>query len=204
MNNSEAATDSKQTTNRRGTFFDTNSGVKTIYNEIHPDSATKYNALSDANWLSDYAGGGLSEIAIITSRVGTTTTPNGYKDITPIAFSKVNRKEWNSSTGAFVLELTVTANKDILDQYLLEYDNGDAGSKRYLYWKHEDAMAQGEATPPSPLGHIIDYNETFTPVIGTVKPSNITLTEKGSGFNPVIILYLECPILILNFLLRLF
>ena len=184
LNNSEAATDSKQTTNRRGTFFDTNSGVRTIYIEIHPDSVTKYNALSDANWLSDYAGGGLSEIAIISSRVGTTTTPNAYKDITPIAFSKVNRKEWNSSTSAFVLELTVTANKDILDQYLLEYDAGDASGQREIYWKHEDAMAQGEATPPVPLGHIIDYNETFTPVIGTVKPSNITLTEKGTGFNP--------------------
>ena len=185
LNGSEESTDSKQTVSRRGTFFDTNSGIKTIYIEIHPDSVTKYNALADSNWLSNKSGGGLSQIAIISSRVGSSTTPNGQKPLLPIAFSKVSRIEANSNSSVKYLELTVSAKKDELDQFLLEYDMGADNLRRAVFWDDADAMADDHSTAANvPIGYIVDYNETFTPVIGTVKPSNFTLAEKGSGFNP--------------------
>ena len=38
--------------------------------------------------------------------------------------------------------------------------------------------------PVEKLGYIVDYSEVITPLIGTTKPSNFTLKEKGFGFNP--------------------
>ena len=37
--------------------------------------------------------------------------------------------------------------------------------------------------PVEKLGYIVDYNEVITPLIGTTKPSNFVLKEKGFGFN---------------------
>ena len=37
--------------------------------------------------------------------------------------------------------------------------------------------------PVEKLGYIVDYSEVVTPLIGTTKPSNFTLKEKGFGFN---------------------
>ena len=75
--------------------------------------------------------------------------------------------------------MTVTGEKNLLDQYFLEYDSGSPSGYRELYISENDAK-----TPSAtPFGTIVDYNETITPVIGTIKPSNFTFVDQGSGFN---------------------
>ena len=84
------------------------------------------------------------------------------------------------STSNTFLELTVTGKKDNLDQFFLEYDTGTTSNDRGLFLT--ETLAKN--TSATPFGTIVDYNETITPVIGMAKPSNVTLVEKGNGFNP--------------------
>ena len=69
--------------------------------------------------------------------------------------------------------------RSYLDEFLLEYDGGDSDNNRKLFLTENDAK-NASATE---FATIVDYNETITPVIGLAKPSNVTLIEKGSGFN---------------------
>ena len=62
----------------------------------------------------------------------------------------------------------------------MEYDNSDTDKQMKIFLTKELA----EGTNKTPVGHIVDYNETITPIIGMAKPSNVTLVEKGNGFNP--------------------
>ncbi len=175
LNNTESTTASKQTLDRRGQFIDTNYGIKTIYLSIEAASITTFNSLSDGNFESTFPTG----LWFIQTRTDL-GEPSVANFVTPIAFSKVNRIEVNSNTSVQFLELTVVGRKDYLDQYFLEYDDGDADKYRKVFLTRSDA----ESTTPNVFGHIVDYNETITPVVGTAKPSNVTLIEKGNGFNP--------------------
>jgi len=172
LNNTEGTNDSKQTLNRRGQFFDVNSGIKTIYINIDTYHANTYSTLTDANFEST-----LGTLWFVQTRtdVGEPSVVNTVKSL---AYSKVNRIEVNSSTGVTFLELTITARKDILDTYFLEYDTSSGSKYREIYLSENDAI-----TGNNPLGTIVDYNETITPVIGLAKPSNFTLLERGNGFN---------------------
>ena len=71
-----------------------------------------------------------------------------------------------------------------MDEFLIEYDTG-ATSGNYERRLFHGASAQSNATNDTgQLGHIVDYNETITPVVGMAKPNNVTLVERGNGFNP--------------------
>ena len=109
----------------------------------------------------------------------TDETPSVVNTVSVISFARVPRIEINSDPTVTFLEITITAQKDYLDNFMIEYDEGDANKKRYLYYTKSDAQTQGSI----PSETIVDYNETITPVVGIAKPSNFTLTEKGSGFN---------------------
>ena len=172
LNNTEGVNDYKQTLNRRGTFFNVNSGIKTIYVNIDSYHANTYSTLTDANFEST-----LGTLWFVQTRtdVGEPSVVNSVKSL---SFSKVNRIEVNSSSGVTFLELTITARKDILDTYFLEYDESSGSRYREIYLTETEAINGGNA-----LGTIVDYNETITPVIGLAKPSNFTLIERGSGFN---------------------
>ena len=65
--------------------------------------------------------------------------PSVANSVTSIAFSKVNRVEVNPSTGVSFLELTVTGEKNLLDQYFLEYDASSPSGYRELYISENDA-----------------------------------------------------------------
>ena len=173
LNNTEGSNDSKQTLARRGIFFDENSGIKTIYLNIDPAYANTYSTLTDANFQST-----IGTLWFVQTRTDA-GEPSVANSVSSIAYSKVNRVEVNPSTGVTYLEVTITGRKDLLDQYFLEYDSGSDSGYREIF------LSESDAKNPSgtPFGTIVDYNETITPVIGTVKPSNFTLLERGTGFN---------------------
>ena len=127
LNNTEGTNDSKQTLNRRSQFFDVNSGIKTIYINIDTYHANTYSTLTDANFEST-----LGTLWFVQTRtdVGEPSVVNTVKSL---AYSKVNRIEVNSSTGVTFLELTITARKDILDTYFLEYDTSSGSKYREIY-----------------------------------------------------------------------
>ena len=172
LNNTENDNDSKQTLSRRGSFFDVNSGIKTIYINVDTFYANTFSTLNSSNFEST-----LGTIWFVQTRtdVGAPAVVNSVKSL---AFSKVNRVEVNTSSGVTFLELTITGRKDLLDTYFLEYDTSSGSKYREVYLSENDAINGNTA-----FGTVIDYNETITPVIGLAKPSNITLIERGSGFN---------------------
>jgi len=173
MNNTEMDTDPKQTINRRGSFFDINQGIKTIYIEVDNNYATRVAGLTGANFRT--TADGIPTLWYIQSR-GTTIIANSF-DV--LSYSKVPRIEANPDDTVTFLEITVTAQKDLLDDFLIEYDETDANKYRFIYINENDAETPGSV----PFGKIVDYNDTITPVIGIAKPSNYTLLERGAGFN---------------------
>ena len=173
LNNTEDSNDFKQTLSRRGLILDENSGVKTIYINIDPAYANTYSTLTDANFESE-----IGTLWFVQTRTDA-GEPSVANSVTSIAFSKVNRVEVNPSTGVSFLELTVTGDKNLLDQYFLEYDASSPSGYREIYLSENDAKSPAA----TPFGTIVDYNETITPVIGTIKPSNFTFIDQGSGFN---------------------
>ena len=173
LNNTENANDFKQTLSRRGLSLDENSGVKTIYINVDPAYANTFSTLNDTNFVSS-----IGTLWFVQTRTDA-GEPSVANQVTSIAYSKVNRVEVNPSSGVTYLELTITATKNLLDQYFLEYDSGSPSGYREIFLSENDAK-NPNATP---FGTIVDYNETITPVIGTIKPSNFTFIESGSGFN---------------------
>ena len=117
LNNTEDPNDFKQTLSRRGLILDENSGVKTIYINIDPAYANTYSTLTDANFESE-----IGTLWFVQTRTDA-GEPSVANSVSSIAFSKVNRVEVNPSTGVSFLELTVTGEKNLLDQYFLEYDS---------------------------------------------------------------------------------
>ena len=174
LNDTETDLDPKQTLSRRGQYFDTDTGIKTIYIDVDSAYANTYSTLTDANFQSE-----IGTLWFIQTRTDA-GEPSVAASVNSIAYSKVQRLEVNSSSSKTYLELTLTGRKDYLDTYFLEYDTGSGSKYRELYLTKNDAVTSGS----TPFGRIVDYNETITPVIGTSKPSNFTLIKKGNGFNP--------------------
>ena len=173
LNDTEASSAVKQTLSRRGTFFDINQGIKTIYIAVENNYATVVAGLTGDNFVNE-----IGTLWFVQAR-NTTGTPSVVNTVSVISYARVPRIEINSDPTVTFLEVTVTAQKDFLDNFMLEYDEGDPNKIRYLYYSKSDAETSGSI----PFGQIVDYNETITPVIGIAKPSNFTLLEKGSGFN---------------------
>ena len=177
LNNTEAVTDAKQTTDRRGTFFDIDTGIKTIYVKI--DSSVNIDNIGGtATTDNDSRLTAISNLWFVVNRTNT-GAPSVVANVSGIGLSIVSRVEVDSNTSNTFLEVTVSGKKNYLDEFLLEYDGGDSDNNRKLFLTENDAK-NGSATE---FGTIVDYNETITPVIGLAKPSNVTLIEKGSGFN---------------------
>ena len=172
LNNTEENDADKQTLNRRGQYFDIDAGIKTIYVKLD-SSVTASNYVGDA---------GLTNAATLWFVVTRTQAgePATVASVSTIALSVVSRLEVDSNSSNTFLELTVTGTKENLDKFFIEYDNGSTDKNRELHLTESAAKNSGA----TPFGTIVDYNETITPVIGIAKPSNVTLVEKGIGFNP--------------------
>jgi len=178
LNNTETKTAIKQTLDRRGQYFDIDSGIKTIYVKL--DSSINIDALGgSATTDNDARLAGIPTLWFVISR-NQSGVPATVGSVSTIGLSIVNRIEVDSNTSNTFLELTVTGKKDHLDQFFIEYDSGASDLNRAIHLT-ETAVKNTGSTP---FGTIVDYNETITPVVGIAKPSNVTLIEKGNGFNP--------------------
>ena len=174
----DRTTAAKQTLNRRGSYFDIDAGIKTIY--IKLDSSVNIDALAGSATTDDDSSlVAIPSLWFIITRTSA-GAPATVGSVSTIGLSVVNRIEVDSNTANKFLELTVTGKKDNLDQFLLEYDTGATDNNRAIHLTENAATN----TASTPFGTIVDYNETITPVIGIAKPSNVTLIEKGNGFNP--------------------
>ena len=178
LNNTETVTSIKQTTDRRGKYFGIDIGIKTIYVKLE-GTVNIDNLGGSATTDNDSRLAALSDLWFIINRVTGSTTPNTVDSVSAIGLSIVNRIEVDPDTSNTFLEITVSGKKNYLDENFIEYDNGDTNKNRKLFLTENDCKNDtGE------VGTIVDYNETITPVIGLAKPNNITLIEKGDGFNP--------------------
>jgi len=168
LNNTELSTDHKQTKNRRGSGFSIDDGIRTIY--IQVTSTTNTLASVTETTLNTT----FSTLWFIKTRSG--TTPSTVDSVNTLSFSKVKRLEVDST--AQYLEITVIGKKNIIEQFLKEYDDQASTYQRDIYLTESDALAAANK-----FGHIVDYNETITPIIGVTKPKNFALVSRGSGFN---------------------
>ena len=127
LNDTETDLDPKQTLSRRGQYFDTDTGIKTIYIDVDSAYANTYSTLTDANFQSE-----IGTLWFIQTRTDA-GEPSVAASVTSIAYSKVQRLEVNSSSTKTYLELTLIGRKDYLDTYFLEYDTGSGSKYRELY-----------------------------------------------------------------------
>jgi hypothetical protein len=170
LNNTENEFATKQTLNRRGQGFEVGYGIKTIYIQV-TNTTTPLSSLNDRNFDTL-----LADLWFIKTRAG--TQPSIVESVTPIAYSKVIKKEIDAN--ALFLELTVYGPTDLLDIYLKEYEEDSSSKIRLVYFDKQDALDDDQLKA---IGRIIDYNEIITPVIGVAKPKNISFVKYGKGFN---------------------
>lgn len=168
FNNLESSSANKQTINLRGSGFTIEEGIKTIYIQV-TNTTTTLGSINNSTFQTI-----LNDLWFVKTRSG--STPAVADSILPIAYAKVLRKE--VSDAATYLELTVRGKKNILDLFLKEYDDQSPTKQRELYLSESDAL-----NSVNKFGHIVDYNEIITPVVGLCKPKNFALAERGEGFN---------------------
>ena len=170
--NTELPSDHRQTINRRGEYFDSNSAIKTITLEVTSTTNPLAN-LTDTNFQSL-----LGTLYFVKTRndSGAATSTGSVK---ALSYAKVNKPLLNSNDTVKFLELTISGNKDDIELTMLEYDLGDSNYQRKLFLTEAEAAVDSVNS----YGYIVDYSPTITPVIGRAKPSNFFLKERGTGFN---------------------
>jgi hypothetical protein len=171
LNNTELANDHRQTIDRRGKSFNTDQVVKTITIEV--TSATNpLGSITDGTFEST-----IGTLHFIKSR-NDGGSPTSVGTVQSIAYASINKPLINPSDTFQFLELTIVGNKDDLDLLMLDYDLGDSNLRRKLFLTDNDASVDA-----NPLGHIVDYKDSITPIVGRAKPNNFFLKNRGSGFN---------------------
>ena len=176
-NNTELSTDHKQTIARRGLSFTANDAIRTITVKVNGlNGQPTLGDITDANFESKYA-----EIYYIKTRTDSGFGQN-IGSFKTLSFATINRPGIDSNASQQFLELTVFGNKDEIESSMIDYDDGDPSKKRTIFITENDAKSQADPFPY--YGEIVDYRNSITPVIGKVKPSNFSLQERGSGFNP--------------------
>ena len=182
LNNTEKATDPKQTVNRRSLSFGLDDGIMTIclknpssFGSRTFPSPTEFNTSFQKLWYV---------VSLGVSSVNTVA-----RSVNVLSYSIVTRKDipYSGNTPPSYLELTVYGDKQDLQNFLVEYDEYDPTKRRLLFATQSDAQgyyfqAVG-VTDITPYSQIIDYGSITTPTIGLCKPKDFTLIEKGSGFN---------------------
>jgi hypothetical protein len=153
----------RDTVSRRSEVFGLNQAIMTIYVQAIGDVPTQTSQIPD-------------ELFFVTTR-GTGTITG--KSVKVIGKAIVNRPEVNTATNAFFAEVTILGDKGVLDKFMKEYDTGEADYRRYLY----TSLTSLEASE-NPYGTVVDWNPSFTPIVGVSKPKNFKLISRGSGFNP--------------------
>ena len=153
----------RDTVSRRSEVFNLKDGIMTIYVQSLGDQPVQTSQLPD-------------EVFFVTTR-GTGTIQG--KSATVIGKAIVNRPEVNPASNAVFGELTILGDKSVLDNFMKEYDDGETDFRRYIYTSQ--TLLE---TSSDPYGVVVDYNPSFTPIVGVAKPKNFRMINRGSGFNP--------------------
>ena len=178
LNNTEAVDAAKQTLDRRGNYFDIDTGIKTIY--IKLNSGVSIDLLDGtATTDNDSRLAAISTLWYVISRTAG-GDPATVGSVSAIALSVVARAEVDSNTSNTFLEVTITGDKQNLEEFFVEYDTSQTDNNRKLHLT--ETLAKNASS--TEFGTIVDYNEVITPVVGMAKPSNVSLVERGNGFNP--------------------
>lgn len=172
LSNTELPTDHRQTLDRRGLIFSSNDAIKTITIQVS-STTTLIGSITDGTFQNL-----IGTLYFVKSRsdVG---SPTSVGSIRSLSYAVVNKPLINPSIAVKFLELTVVGSKDELELLLLEYDNGDDEYLRRLYLS--EAGAQGD-DPNTAFGHIVDYRQTITPVIGKAKPKQFLSSKTRIWF----------------------
>jgi len=177
LNNTELNSNYRQTVSRRGQFFDSNIGVKTVTLEI-VDVNIPITSIVPSDLDNTF-----SKLWYVKTRAGT----NIVSSVDVLSYTKVFKPLKNSGTSeeSRYLEVTVSGLKSDLENVFIEYDESSQGKNRKVFLSEADAIGdEKEDLASTTFANIIDYSDTITPVIGTAKPSNFYLEERGDGFNP--------------------
>ena len=153
----------RDSVDRRSEAFGLDQGIMTIYVQAIGDVPTQTSQLPNEVWFVTTRGTG---------------TING-KSAKVIGKAIVNRPEVNSANSAYFGELTILGSKGDLDKYMKEFDSDETDYRRYVY-----TSETGMETSSNPYGLIVDYNPSFTPIVGVSKPKDFRLISRGNGFNP--------------------
>ncbi len=176
LSNTESDTNYRQTIDRRGKFFDSNIGIKTVALEI-VDVNIPITSIVPSDLENTF-----SKLWYVKTRAGTNIV--GYVDV--LSYSKVFKPLKNPGTTeeSRFLEVTVAGLKSDLENIFKEYDESSQGKNRKVFLTQADAVGDEKQNLASTtFANIVDYSDTITPIIGTVKPSNFYLQERGEGFN---------------------
>ena len=152
----------RRTIDRRSETFGLNQGIKTIYVAVINEQPVETTQLPDEVWF------------VTTRGTGTVTG----RSAAVIGKAIVNRPEVNPASNAVYAELTILGDKSVLDDFMTEYDNGEADYRRFIYTSQTLLETSSE-----PYGFVVDYNDSFTPIVGVSKPKNFRLINRGTGFN---------------------
>ena len=125
------------------------------------------NVISDTNYPQ--------ELWVVTNPGAGTDPAVTYATV--VSFSNIQIPKF-SEIGEEFVEFTLFARKDILDEYFGSYSE-DSGF-RYVYTTRSAALTN---LVSNSLGEILDYSESIISTVGIAKPKNISLVERGSGFN---------------------
>jgi hypothetical protein len=170
LNNTEDSTSLKQTVSRRGLIFDSNIGIKTLTIEISSTTNT-LSTITDSTFQTTF-----KDLHFIRTRDAQGAVVS-TSSVQTLSYSIINRPEINSSSGVQFFEVTVFGDKSEVELLLTDYDAGDSSYRRQLY------LSVSDLSNDVKFGTIVDYGETFTPVIGKVKPNNFYLESRGAGFD---------------------
>ncbi len=177
LSNTELDSNYRQTIDRRGKFFDSNIGIKTVTLEI-VDVNIPISSIIASDLENTF-----SKLWYVKTRAGTNIV--SYVDV--LSYSKVFKPLKNPGTTeeSRYLEVTVAGTKSDLENIFKEYDESSQGKNRKVFLTENDAIGDEKENLASTIfANVIDYSETITPVIGTAKPNNFYLEERGEGFNP--------------------
>jgi hypothetical protein len=154
---------------RRGKDFTTDDGVRTIYVKLNGDQPINPSdsILGTKLWF------------VLSKAITTSSTPNTVSSATVLSYKIVTRPQIGSGT---YIEFSLLGKKSELS-LLKEYDTDGNNYTRELLLTQPLAQSYYKAGQPIAYATVVDYNETITPIVGMCKPKDITLIEKGSGFN---------------------
>ena len=176
LSNTESDTNYRQSVDRRGKFFDSNIGIKTVTLEI-VDVNIPITSIVPSDLENTF-----SKLWYVKTRAGTNIV--SYVDV--LSYSKVFKPLKNPGTTeeSRFLEVTVAGLKSDLENIFKEYDESSEGKNRKVFLTENDAVGdEKENLASTTFANIVDYSDTITPIIGTAKPNNFYLQERGEGFN---------------------